>query len=71
MNLTPQEKKAIKALRDLEKIWPKSLWVFCSGGQLSVLRTDDEGRRVMNSLGCVEHDNVVASFDIPNDGGDW
>ncbi|KAB2792845.1 hypothetical protein F9K96_06880 [Brucella anthropi] len=69
--MSPEEKKAIKALKALEKIWPPSLWVFCSGGSLNVLRVGDRGERVMDKMGNVEQDNVIASFDIPNDGGDW
>lgn len=69
--MTPEEKRAIKALKTLERIWPSSLWVFCTGGSLAVLRVGSKGERVMNEFGCVDSESVVANFNIPNDGGDW
>ena len=38
-NLTPEEEKAIKLLKKLEKIWPKSLVINCTEGTLSLHRT--------------------------------
>ena len=69
--MSPEEKQAIKAFKALEKIWPSSLWVFCTGGELNVLRVGNKGQRVMNHLGNVDSEQVVATFNIPNDGGDW
>lgn len=71
MTLSPEEKTAIAALKRLAKKWPPSLWIFADGQSLSVLKTNDQGDRVMTRLGCVDPDFEVASLDIPNDGGDW
>ena len=72
IELTDEEKKAIRALKSVAKKWPKSLWLFAHGGSLSVLRKDENGQRVMTNSGGVDQDYVVDSVDgIENDGGDW
>lgn len=69
--LTAEEKAALKALKNLEKVWPKSLWLFSAGGPLNVLKTDPNGRRYLLPNGGMDQEAVVGRFKIPNDGGDW
>lgn len=71
--MTPktEEMKVIAALKKLEKNWPKNLWVFCNGQSFTLLELGENGERVMNDVGSVDPDYIVATFNIPNDGGDW
>lgn len=70
MNLSEEEKKAIKKLKNVAKIWPKSLWLFSASGTLCVMKKKD-GETVMNSSGSVDDNFVVDYINIENDGGDW
>lgn len=70
MDLTIDEKKAIAKLKIISKEWPESLWIFATGGQLSVMKKRD-GIRVMSPKGAVDQNYEVASLKIENDGGDW
>jgi len=70
-NLSPEEKRAIAALQRLEKNWPKTLWLFCNGHSISILRTGPDGVRVMNAAGTPDQDYIVESVTIPSDGGSW
>jgi hypothetical protein len=71
MTLTPEEKRAIKALKRVARQWPKTLWLF-SAGDLEVMRLGPNGERMMTSQGGVDQAYIVATIDgIPNDGGDW
>ncbi len=68
---TPEEAKAIRALKRLAKKWPKSLWLFAGNGEIAILRAGPNGEHVVNSSGAVDQAFVVGSVDIPNDGGGW
>jgi len=74
IELTPEEEKAIRMLKKLEKQWPKSLWLFSASGSLNVMRCDENGEQVMQPNadgGGVDQNYVITTIDIPNDGGDW
>jgi len=68
--LTKEERAAIRALKRLEKTWPKSLWLFSASGSLCVMRKDAEGERVMRRDGF-DPDYAIDTIYIENDGGDW
>ena len=70
-DLTDEERRAIRALRRLEKIWPRSLWLFSASGSLRVMKNGDDGERLMTHGGGVDPNGVVEKIDIPSDGGDW
>ena len=73
-DLTPEEAKAIRALRKLAKTWPRTLWLFSGSGSLHVMRVGPDGEHVIvpgRRHGAVDPDYSVAIIDIPNDGGDW
>lgn len=67
---TIEEMQMIRALVRLSRRWPSSLWVFAAGGQLHVMRAGDEGEHIKNGEGN-DPAYVLASIDIPSDGGDW
>lgn len=68
--LTPEEKRAINALKRLAKSWPESLWLFANGS-LSVMKKRD-GARVSAGVGKeYDQEAMVATIDIENDGGDF
>jgi len=75
--LTEEEVKAIRALVRLEKIWPKSLWLFSASGSLCLMRNNKDGSRAVIVNGglhpsdSVDPDYIVCNVNIPNDGGDW
>jgi len=70
-DLTPNEQRAISALKRLAKRWPPSLWLF-SNGSLYVLKTDENGGKAHVRGGGIDPDYVVADIDgIASDGGDW
>jgi hypothetical protein len=70
--LTDEEKKAIRALNRVAKIWPKSLWLFSASGSLNVMRCDADGDHAYDDATCgVDQDYSIENIDIPNDGGDW
>ena len=74
MELTSEERNAIASLKRLAKNWPQTLWLFATGSNLSVMRVDEDGRRVYldGPRGGVDPDYEVDSIPgIPNDGGDW
>ena len=72
IELTDEEKKAIRALKRVAKIWPDSLWLFSASGSLCVMRNDENGDRVVDPIyGGVEQEYIVDNIDIENDGGDW
>lgn len=71
MNITPEEKRAIAALKKLAKTWPKSLWLFSASGSLCVMKNDEDGERRIRDGGGVDDAALVTQINIPNDGGDW
>jgi len=71
-DLTPEEKKAIRALERAAKIWPESLWLFSGDGTLCVMKKDENGKKVMRIAGGSESvgaDAIITSIKIENDGG--
>lgn len=68
---TAQETKAIAGLKTLAKRWPKSLWLFSASGTLCVMQRGPDGERAHTSAGGVDEAYVLATINIPNDGGDW
>jgi hypothetical protein len=63
-HLTPEERKAISALRALAKRWPASLTLFSNSGSLEVHRTKEFLQDPIAS-------SPIAGIDgIRNDGGD-
>ena len=71
LDATPEERKAINALKRLAKKWPKSLWLFSASGSLCVMRTDENGEHAHIAGGGADAHYVLETIDIPNDGGDW
>ena len=72
--LTDNEKKAIRALKRLAKIWPKTLWLFSANGNLNIMRFKEDGEQgEEKKFGGMDCDYLVDSIghEIPNDGGDW
>ena len=69
--LSPEEKKAIAALRRLEKAWPKSLWLYSASGSLCVMKKNADGEHAETSSGGVDQNYIAAKIKIENDGGDW
>lgn len=69
-DLTPEEKRAIRALQRLAKTWPKSLWLFSGSGTLWVMKYDEHGSRVLDGTGA-DSKYIVDKVNIDNDGGDW
>jgi hypothetical protein len=69
--LTEEEARAIRSLRVLARLWPRSLTLASMGGSLVVFHTGDP--RWDASLGTDRAKAVLADdfSGIPNDGGDW
>jgi hypothetical protein len=67
---TPEEAKAIRALKRVAKDWPDSLWLFSAAGTLTVMRKGPDGGHVHNGEN-VDQSFIVDTIDIENDGGDW
>lgn len=74
--LTPDEIRTLKRLRTLERLWPKSLWLFATGDELHVMKCDEYGQRAFTERSLLAYPGVdplyrVETFKIPSDGGDW
>jgi hypothetical protein len=69
--LTEKEKAAIRALDSLAKKWPETLWLFSASGSLKVMRYGPNGEQMITYTGGMDANYVVATINIPNDGGDW
>lgn len=65
------EKRAIRALQRLARIWPEDLWIYAEGGSLHVMRLTAEGERGITGSGGVDPEYIVESVVIPSDGGGW
>ena len=65
------EEQLIRRLRRLEKDWPKGYWLFATGNSLHLLRPGEDGARAYEERGSVDLGYEVASYSIPNDGGDF
>lgn len=64
--LTPEEMDAISAIKRLSFRWPESLMLFSWSGSLKVIRRSAHA----NGSNQAMNDGVLATIDIPNDGGD-
>jgi len=71
IQLTDKERKAIAALKKLEKEWPKSLWIFSASGRLHVMKKDRDGDHAKNHTGGMDPNFIAETINIENDGGDW
>lgn len=71
MEITKEELSAIKALERLAKKWPDSLWLFCNGCSVHILKKNENGERVLTEGGGMDDGYVVGYVNIENDGGDW
>ena len=72
LSATKEEQKAIDALKKLEKIWPKSLWIFATGNGLHVMRCGKNGEHMTDSYGSMDEKRELAYITgIDNDGGDF
>ncbi len=72
IELNKTEIAAIKRLKSIAKIWPKTLWLFSGSSTLWVMRCNKEGEQVFtNNDGGADPDYAIESIKIPNDGGDW
>lgn len=72
MEATKKEQDSIDSLEKLAKKWPKSIWLFCDGLSMKVMRCGKDGERVMKEkFGGVDPDYILTTVDIPHDGGDW
>ena len=73
IELTVEEKRAISAFKRLAKKWPETLWCFSGGQQgIAILKLDVEGQRATTGVGeGFDHEYVVATVDMPTEGGDW
>ena len=72
MNLNKEEQTAIRRLKAVAKIWPKSLWLFSASGTLCVMQKDENGNIGITDNGAMDSDYIVDYIrNIPNDGGDW
>jgi hypothetical protein len=70
IQLNREERLIIASLRRLAKRWPESLWVFCGEG-FCIMRCGPDGEHVEVNTGGLDPDMVVATVDIPCDGGAW
>lgn len=69
--LTKEEKAAVNTLNRLHFRWPDSLWIFANGNGLSIMKCKPNGDRAMTDPGSVDQDYIIATIDIPCDGGDF
>ena len=70
VELTVEEKKAIRALKRVAKTWPSSLWLYSASGRLCVMRKNEAGEHAFAGTG-IDPDYIVAEIDIEHSGGDW
>jgi len=70
--VTPEERRAINALKRLAKTWPKTLWIFAAPtSRLNVMRCGANGEHVETPPGDVDPAYVVDCIEIDSDGGGW
>ena len=63
----------IELLRNALENIPPLLWLYAAAGTIHVMKCDKDGQRAMadnRSVGYSQ-DSIVASIDVPSDGGDW
>jgi len=78
MELSKEEEKVIRALKRIEKNWPKTLWLFATGNGIHIMRCGENGEHVMTESsspdrgGYVDIEYEVSYLTgIDNDGGDF
>ena len=72
VRLTAEESKAVRALENLQKYWPASLWLFAGDGALYVMRKDESGERCVNDDASVDQAGIILELPgIEADGGGW
>lgn len=71
IEVTEEERRAIRALKRLAKTWPMSLGLFAGDGDLHVMRLSARGEFVFDTSGAVDQEYVITTIDIPCDGGGW
>lgn len=73
--LTTEEKKAIKALKKVAKIWPDTLWLVSISETLYVMKCGEDGEHVIIEdyfKGGIDQNYIVDTIEgISNDGGDF
>lgn len=65
------EQALIKELKSLTERWPKGYWLFANGCGLYLCRNNPDGSRWVTRGGSVHPESIVATFNIPSDGGDF
>jgi hypothetical protein len=70
-DLTKEERKAIKALQRVAKIWPDSLWLFAASGTLCIMRCEQGERVFRDSEGVDPAYKVTTIQGLFCEGGDW
>ena len=70
VELTTEERAAIRTLKRLAAKWPRGLWLF-SNGRLHVMRRGADGQQKYCRHGGVDPTYQVCSIDLPSEGGDW
>ena len=69
---TAKEQKAIDALERLASDWPKTLWLFCDGNGIKIMRNVNGRHKMTNEFdGGVYPKYCLGKVDIDSDGGDW
>lgn len=66
---TPEEQKAIDALKRLARSWPKSLWLFAVDGTLMVMQCGKNGERVYHLQGDTDSEGRSIDPDQKSTGG--
>lgn len=71
--LSADERRALAALKRVEKQWPDTLWLFSAAGSLCVMRKGADGDKAYRDglNGGVDQRYILDGVDIENDGGDW
>ena len=72
-NPTIIEQRAISALKEVARKWPKTLWLFSANGTLYVMMNNSDGRHeyLDHEKGGVDPSFFIDTINIDNDGGDW
>ncbi|MBF0130991.1 MAG: hypothetical protein HQL75_00180 [Magnetococcales bacterium] len=71
MKNTLTDEQVYRSLKRLEQGWPSHLWLYSADGVLHVMRTDEDGKRVVCPGDEFDPEYIARSFRIPSDGGDW
>lgn len=74
LELTADERRVVAALKRIAKRWPQSIWLYAAGGDLHVMRADEDGGHHYGGSGGRNAIDPAYALDvvrIPSDGGDW